>query len=147
MEKRTPFQKFILSAAGMLFVGLGILGMVLPLLPSTVFFLLAAAAFAHSSERLYTWLIEHKLFGSLIRDYRLYRAIPLRAKITSISLLWVTILYSAFGVIDSWPVRVLLLAIAAAVTIHILTIKTLKKEAPQPKAEAASGQSTLDQAL
>lgn len=147
MKKRTSFQKFILSAAGMLFVGLGVLGMVLPLLPSTVFFLLAAAAFAHSSERLYTWLMEHKLFGSLIRNYRLYRAIPLRAKITSISLLWVSILYSAFGVITSWPVRALLLAIATAVTIHILTIKTLKKEAPQPKAEAASDQSTLDQAL
>jgi len=138
MKKRTPFQKFILTVAGLLAVGLGILGMILPLLPSTVFFLLAAAAFAHSSERLYTWLMEHKIFGKLIRNYRLYRAIPLRAKITSVALLWVTILYSAIGVVSSWWLRGLLLAIAIGVSAHILSLKTLKNEAPQLDDEAAS---------
>lgn len=137
MKKRSRLNRFILTTAGILAVILGILGMILPLLPSTVFFLLAAAAFAHSSERMYNWLMEHKIFGALIRNYRLHRAIPLRAKITSLLLLWATILYSAFGVLTSWWLRALLLAIATAVSIHILTIKTLKSEAPHSQNEAA----------
>ena len=64
----------------MLFLVLGALGVVIPVLPTTPFLLLAAAMFMRSSGRLYLWLTNHRLFGAFIRNYRLYRAVPLRSK-------------------------------------------------------------------
>ena len=64
---------------------LGILGIFLPLLPTTPFLLLSAAAWVKASPRLYQWLISHRLFGEYIRNFREYRAIPLRVKICSVS--------------------------------------------------------------
>lgn len=59
---------------------LGLVGLVLPLLPTTPFMLLAAACFAKSSPRLHDWLVGHRLFGPAIRDWREHRAIAPRAK-------------------------------------------------------------------
>ena len=146
MKKRTRLHKLILTTAGIVATTLGIFGIILPLLPSTVFFLLAAAAFAHSSERMYTWLMEHKIFGALIRNYRLHHAISLRAKISALFFLWVSILYSAFGVVNLGWLRVLLLAIASGVSIHILSLKTLTSELPHHPKEAAQGESLSESA-
>lgn len=66
--------------AGFVAMGLGIIGLVLPLLPTTPFMLLAAACFAKSSPRLHDWLVGHRIFGPAIRDWRDYRAISPRAK-------------------------------------------------------------------
>lgn len=65
---------------GFLAMGLGIVGLVLPLLPTTPFMLLAAASFAKSSPRLHGWLVGHRVFGPAIRDWRDYRAISPKAK-------------------------------------------------------------------
>jgi hypothetical protein len=109
-------------------VGLGVLGIFLPILPTTPFLLLAAACFIRSSKGLYRWLINHKWFGPYIRNYREFKAVTLRAKIGTLILLWGTISYTAFGVLDSWLLRGLLLMIALGVTIHILSLKTLTEE-------------------
>jgi len=66
-------------------VALGVIGAVLPLLPTTPFLLLAAFAFAKSSDRLHTWLLNHNIFGGLIVQWRRYGAISLRAKVVSVS--------------------------------------------------------------
>lgn len=117
----------LLIAAGTLFVGLGVLGIFLPLLPTTPFLLLAAACYAKSSKRFYHWLLNNKWFGNYIKNYREKRGIPLKVKFASISLLWITILYSVLFIVHILFVKIILILIASGVTIHILSIRTLKR--------------------
>ena len=119
---------YLLVAAGCVAVALGTVGIFLPLLPTTPFLLLAAACFLRSSDRLYDWLITHRWLGAYIRNYREHRAITLRAKVLTLSLLWLTIGYSVVRVVSALALRVLLLCIAAAVTLHVLRLKTLTAE-------------------
>ena len=81
-------MKTLYIALGTLSLALGILGIFLPLLPTTPFLLLTAALYFKSSPRLYNWLLNHKHLGPYIRNFRENKAIPLRAKIISISLMW-----------------------------------------------------------
>jgi len=119
--------RWLLVAAGFLFVGLGVVGIVVPLLPTTPFLLLAAACFARSSERFYRWLLGNRLFGAYVRDYREGRGVPARVKIFSVALLWGVILLSATFAVSNLVVRVVLIAVAAAVTVHIVLIKPSKR--------------------
>jgi len=99
-----------LVVAGVVFVGLGILGVFLPVLPTTPFMLLAAACFARASTRFYNGLLNNRTFGPTIREWRRYRSIPYRTKWTAIALMSVTLAASiAFGVDD----RRLQIALAA----------------------------------
>jgi uncharacterized membrane protein YbaN (DUF454 family) len=116
--------KAFLIVIGFIAVGLGILGMFLPILPTTPFLLLAAACFAKSSNRFYHWLLNNKWFGSYIKNYREGKGIPLKIKIMALSFLWSTILLSTIFFLDNIYVRIVLLLIALAVTIHISLIKT-----------------------
>lgn len=116
-----------LILVGTLFVGLGVLGIFLPLLPTTPFLLLAAACYAKSSKRFYDWLLSNKWVGNYIRNYREKKGIPSRVKIAALSLLWVTILASGLLATDNLLVRVILLLIAVGVTVHILSIRTLRE--------------------
>jgi uncharacterized membrane protein YbaN (DUF454 family) len=78
--------RWLLLAAGFLFVGLAALGAVLPVLPTVPFLLVAAACFARSSDRFHRWLLENRLFGPMIRDWRETRSMPLRAKVVAIAM-------------------------------------------------------------
>jgi uncharacterized membrane protein YbaN (DUF454 family) len=119
---------------GTIFVGLGILGIFVPILPSTPFFLLASICYVRSSKKLYNWLLNNRWFGSYIKNYQQGKGIPLQIKIFSISLLWLTILFSAFGVVKAILIRILLFIIAIGVSLHIGFIKTIKsKEKRQSK--------------
>lgn len=126
---------------GFLSVGLALVGIFLPLLPTTPFLLLAAFFFARSSDRFYAWLHTNRWFGEYLRNYREGRGIPLREKVITISLLWIVIGLSAALAVSSWWVRGVLVAIAVAVTVHLLRTKTYR-----PGAEAA-GSSVLDPEL
>jgi len=119
--------RWVLIIAGTFFVGLGVLGIVLPLLPTTPFFLLAAVCFAKSSKRFYTWLLNNKWFGNYIKNYQEKKGVPLKVKILSISLLWITILFSVVFIVHILLFRIILILIAIIVTIHILSIRTLKQ--------------------
>jgi uncharacterized membrane protein YbaN (DUF454 family) len=113
----------LLIAAGFLFVGLGIVGIVVPLLPTTPFLLLAAACFARSSERFYRWLLGNRWFGAYVRDYREGRGIPARVKIFTVALLWLVVILSAAFAVSGVVVRIILVVIAAGVTVHIVSIR------------------------
>jgi len=113
---------------GTCFLGLGIVGVFLPLLPTTPFLLLAAACYARGSKRFYDWLLNNRWFGSYIKNYREGRGISLKLKVITLALLWGTITYSAFFVVDALYWRIILLVIAVGVTIHILKTRTLRKE-------------------
>ena len=118
----------VLIIAGTFFVGLGVLGIFLPLLPTTPFLLLAAACYARSSKRFYNWLLNNKWFGNYIKNYQEGKGVPLKVKILSISLLWIAIIFSAVFIVSILFVRIILILVAIAVTIHILLIRTLKGE-------------------
>jgi uncharacterized membrane protein YbaN (DUF454 family) len=119
--------RWLLSLLGTFSLGLGIIGIFLPILPTTPFLLLAAACYARSSKRFYDWLLSNRWFGAYIRNYREGRGLPLGIKIFTISFLWMTILFSGFLLTNILWVQLVLLAVALGVSIHVLTIKTLRK--------------------
>lgn len=119
-------RKRLLVSAGIVSVGLGVVGIFLPVLPTTPFLLLAAACFMRSSDKLHEWLVTNRWFGSYIRNYREHRAITLRSKVLTLALLWVTIGYTALVAVSSWTLRALLLVIAVSVTVHVLRFRTLR---------------------
>jgi uncharacterized membrane protein YbaN (DUF454 family) len=123
----SKFTRGLLIAFGTFFVGLGVVGIFLPLLPTTPFLLLAAACYVRSSKRFYHWLLNNKWFGNYIKNYREKKGIPFKAKLFTLSLLWITILYSAVFVVDILLVKVILILIATGVSVHILSVRTLKK--------------------
>jgi uncharacterized membrane protein YbaN (DUF454 family) len=114
----------LLVACGTLSVALGVLGMFLPVLPTTPFLLLAAACYARSSERCHRWLLHNRWFGRTIRDYREGRGVTLRHKVAALALLWPTIGFAAWRVVPAWWGKLLLLGIATGVTVHLLSLKT-----------------------
>lgn len=119
--------RYLLIVLGSLSLALGIIGIFLPLLPTTPFLLLAATLYVRSSEPLYQWLIHQKYLGTYIRNFREHRAIPLRAKIISVSLVWGTLTYCAASInVPLWG-RLLFLILAVGITWHILSYHTLKK--------------------
>ena len=125
---KSDLRKGLLSICGVLAVVLATLGIVLPLLPTTPFLLLAAACFIRSSDRLYRWLIAHKWFGPYIRNYREHRALTLRAKVMTVVLLWITLGFTIFGLIDDLMIQIALFLIGSGVTLHVLRYKTLPND-------------------
>ena len=116
-------MKLLLNLIGVLAVVLGLIGIVVPLLPTTPFLLLAAACFARGSQRLHGWLLNNRLFGSFLRDYEQGRGIPARAKAIALLMMW-----GSLGVAlwrhDSLALRCVLLAVGAGVTFYLLRLPT-----------------------
>jgi len=125
-KKTSNLSRLLLIIAGTFFVGLGIIGIFLPLLPTTPFLLLAAACYARSSKRFYNWLLTNRWFGNYIRNYRERKGVPFKIKILSISFFWIAIGYSAIFIVHILLGRIILILIAIGITIHILSIQTLK---------------------
>ncbi len=121
-------RKALLIFAGTVCVALGVLGMFLPLLPTTVFLLMAAYCYSRSSERFHTWLLNNRLFGGYIKNYQSGRGISLRQKISTTTVLWVSIGFSIWILAASFWINLLLLAIAIGVTLHLVLLKTHRPE-------------------
>ena len=120
-------MKYLLSALGIVSLALGVMGVFLPVLPTTPFLLLSATLFFRSSPRLYDWLLSHPRLGVYIKNFREYKAIPLRVKIVSVSLVWITLLYCAVFVAQAWWFRLFFVLLACGITAHILHYKTLRR--------------------
>lgn len=124
--------KFLLSVAGLVCVGLGVTGIFLPLLPTTPFLLLAAACFVRSSPRLNDWLINHRTFGSYIRNYRDHGAISRGSRDLTLALLWTTLLLSAVFAAPGLHLRLFLLLVGIGVTWHLFRLKVIAHDKPKP---------------
>ena len=98
-------MRLAFAGLGVLFVLLGVLGLFLPVLPTTPFLLLAAACFARSSRRIFNWLLNHPRFGPLIREWREHRSIPYRAKRTALWLIALSFALSIGFVVPGWPAK------------------------------------------
>ncbi|NLD98757.1 MAG: DUF454 domain-containing protein [Fibrobacter sp.] len=127
--------KILLISSGVLSLGIGLIGIVVPLLPTTPLLLLSAACFFRSSPKLYNWLSNHIIFGPYIRSYREHKAISIKTKSIAISLIWITLGISMIFVVDNFIIRILLALIGSAVTIHLVRFKTLTKEMLKQKIE------------
>jgi hypothetical protein len=123
----SSFRKGIFVVAGTISLGLGALGVFLPVLPTTPFLLLSAAFYYKGSERMHRWLLNNKLFGNYIKNYKEGRGIALKAKAITLCLLWATICYSAFFIVNMIALQIVLFVIAGGVSIHILTLPTFRK--------------------
>ena len=120
-------KRYLLLVAGTVSLGMGILGIFIPVLPTTPFLLLAAACYLRSSRRFYRWLLNNRVFGSYITNYLEGRGMPRRAKIITLFFLWATIGLSVGILIHNLILRIVLLLIAAGVTIHIVRIRKRKE--------------------
>ncbi len=135
-------KKIVLLILGTLFLVTGIIGIALPLLPTTPFLLLAATCYFNSSEKYYTMLVNSKRLGQYIRNYREKRGVPKSTKITAIIVLWASITSSIVFVAESIYLRLFLLAVAVGVTIHLLKLKTLPVQQEEKEDEAGEREVT-----
>ena len=111
--------------AGTTSLVLGAVGIVLPVLPTTPFLLLALACYLRSSERMTQWMLNNKYFGKYIRNYRAGKGIPLKTKLIAITTLWITISISSIIILNLW-VALFLFTVATAVTIHLARLPTYR---------------------
>ncbi len=112
-------MKIVLNLIGCLAVVLGVLGIFLPLLPTTPFLLLASACFARGSTRLHNWLQTNKVFGKYLRDYENGKGIPLRGKVWVLIFMWTSMGYSIWRLHDKPALQILVALIGTGVTIYL----------------------------
>ncbi|MBK9116091.1 MAG: YbaN family protein [Betaproteobacteria bacterium] len=110
----SPVVRAVLLAAGTLCVALGVIGIFVPVLPTTPFLLLAAACYARASERFYLWLLRNSTFGPTIREWRRHRSIPYRTKVVALALMTTTIAIS-ISLLARYPLAQVALAIVGIV--------------------------------
>ena len=111
-------MKIVLNLIGCVAVALGVLGIFLPLLPTTPFLLLASACFARGSTRMHNWLQTNRVFGNYLRDYENGRGIPLRGKVWILIFMWGSMSYSVWRT-DLPYVRIIIVLIGICVTIYL----------------------------
>lgn len=128
---KNPFIRASLIAIGWISIILGVIGIFLPLLPTTPFLLLAAGCFARSSEKFHSWLLSHKYLGPYIHLYLDGKGIPLKAKYYIISVLWFTMGFSIY-LVPHLALKALLVVIATSVTIYLLRLPNLEIASKEP---------------
>lgn len=136
----TGARQWLCIGLGLLFVGLGAAGTVLPLVPTTPFLLLASYFFVRSSPRLTRWLYNSRLWGPLLRDWRTKRAVSRRVKITAIAVLLVSVAVSLWLAQPSWPVLIaflVLVGIGLTVILRLPTLPTASTASASPRLELA----------
>ena len=133
-EQGRKIVKTLWFIAGTICVVLGAIGIVLPILPTTPFLLAAAACYYKSSERMHRWLLNNKWFGEYIRNYTEGKGLTRKTKITALTVLWITIILSTVFMLNRLlpaqlvlPLQLVMIAVAVAVSIHILRLPTFKK--------------------
>lgn len=119
-------MRYLLAGIGLISLALGIIGIFLPVLPTTPFLLLSAALFLRSSRSLYEWLMSYPKLGPYISNFMVHKSIPMKIKVLSVSMVWITLLYCAIAVAEHWTFRLFFVALAIGITVHILSYKTLR---------------------
>jgi uncharacterized membrane protein YbaN (DUF454 family) len=126
----TTVKRRLFITAGSISLGIGIVGIVVPLLPTTPFLLLAAYCYSRGSKRLSDRLLGNKFIGSYLRNYLEGKAMSLKAKICSLSILWGVIGCTAALVTDSLIIRIVLLAVGSGVTVHVALLRLVVPSKP-----------------
>jgi uncharacterized membrane protein YbaN (DUF454 family) len=121
---QSKLVRLLWNVVGTFFLGVALVGVPLPLLPTTPFLLIAAACYLRGSRRMYNWMMMNRYFGVYLRDYMEGNGIPVWTKIAAVSVLWGAIGVSVVFATESTIIRFILLGVAVGVTIHLLTLKT-----------------------
>lgn len=124
---RSRLARTLWAGAGLVCVGLGLIGVVVPGLPTTGFMILAAAAFSRSSPRLEQWVLGLPKVGPAVQAYRAGLGMPMKAKVTAIAMMSIAITISAF-LLDSWVVRGVIIAAGVIGTVVILRTPTRRDD-------------------
>lgn len=126
-QHQANMKRPLLIILGFLSFGLGMIGVIIPGLPTTPFLLLAAYFFSKSSPRFHQWLLNNRIFGKFIRDYQENPSLSLKTKIIAQVVMWGMVIYSSFFLIDFIPARIIVLVLGGVgfwyVVIHIPTKK------------------------
>ena len=120
-------KRLLFVTLGTLFLGVGIIGIVIPILPTTPFLLLATTFLARGSEKFYNWLLNNRILGTYIRHYFNGKGMPLKIKLFTIALLWIAISFTIAFAVDQLVARITLVLVAIGVSVHIFLIKGNKK--------------------
>ncbi|MGD9809286.1 MAG: YbaN family protein [Deferribacterales bacterium] len=120
-------KKAAYGSLGFIFLALGITGIFLPVLPTTPFMLLASFFFLRSSERMHRWITNHKVFGPPIKNYMKYRGMRKSTKVKAVSTLWLSLGLSIY-IVKNMYVDALLIFIGIAVSLYLLSLKTITEE-------------------
>jgi uncharacterized membrane protein YbaN (DUF454 family) len=130
---RPNFVRALFFVAGTVSLVIGAIGIVLPILPTTPLLLLALGCYCRSSERMTKWVLTNKYFGDYIRRYREGKGIPIKTKIFALAILWITISYSAFFIVNRWwIIQLILFVIAIAVSVHLIRLPTYRETSFNP---------------
>jgi hypothetical protein len=132
MQQGKPISKtrrVVYTGIGLTATGLGIVGIVLPVMPTTIFLIIASAFFLRAHPGLHRWINGNRILGPYLAAYTQKRGLTIPRKLLTIGFLWVTIGFSALLVVDALWLRLLLAAIAAGVTIHLVLLKTYRPDA------------------
>ena len=124
------FARLLFTVLGTIFLLVGILGVVLPLLPATPFLLLASACYVRGSQALHSWLMSHTYVGTYITSIKEHRGIPRKAKIMTIAGLWASLFFSMYRA-ESWLLGSTLLMVGLGVTALIFRLKTVGQHGEQ----------------
>lgn len=118
--------KYILILAGLILVAIGLIGIVIPGLPTTIFLIAAAACFANSSPKLHNWLLSHKWFGPLIHNWQESRSIPLKAKKIAIAMMLLASVYTWIIIDEAWlKITITLIMVWPLVYVYRLPVSEL----------------------
>ena len=117
-------KRAIYLVIGTLALALGVIGVFLPVLPTTPFVILAAGCYLRSSERMHTWILQSELFGETIENYQAGRGLRRGTKIRALALMWATISISALLFVDQLIFRGAMFLVASGVTVYILRLPT-----------------------
>ena len=133
-KKGQKVAKALWLFAGLTCLGLGTIGMVLPILPTTPFLLAAAACFCKSSTKMYNWLLNNKWFGDYIKNYKEGKGLPIKTKVIALTVLWATLSISAVFFLNRFlppqfvlPMQIVMFAVAVGVSVHVLRLPTFMK--------------------
>jgi uncharacterized membrane protein YbaN (DUF454 family) len=124
--------RYVLLVAGSISLAIGVIGIFIPVLPTTPLLLITAYCYLRSSKRMYNWLIHHRILGIYIYNYLEHKAVPRKTKIGAIVFLWLTLIISIL-LIGNWYVRTILMVVGICVSIHLFTLKTLERKDPMHK--------------
>ena len=125
--KTNGFYRILWLIFGLIFLGIGMIGVVIPGLPTTIFMIIAVACFYRSSQRLYDWVINHKYFGEHVKNFREGRGMPKKAKFMAIGTMWVFVSISVlFGIPDHMlMIKIITILGAATGTGYVISLRTM----------------------